>query len=684
MHLIRDLIMNNHFKNKSYIIILFLIASGLFANVFWTPPSEITSNNIDNKRSLKTSQHEISFIIINNDNWTGFAGEPWFHLGDGTENDPHRIENLTVNPNFMRSAIYIFNSDEHFIIQNCTILNAVFNFEWFSGIELGYAENGIIRNNTIYNSYRGIWCSYSQNLNITNNKVFNCTENGIRIDYSLDLEISDNEIYETDVYGLYIRFDCSNIHIIGNTIYNNTGGGYGAAIMFTGGSTYVNYDNYVYNNTLRGNVYGILISSYTNRTEVMYNEIFNSILTGMEIRNNCYDNYVFLNNLSNTHNALDDSSNNYWDNGTIGNFWHDYISSQGGYDLDDNGIGDIPYKIYNDWAQTTNTVNDTFPICDDGDDIPPTISIVSPGNDTFYSSSPSITVSIYDNGEIDSQWYKMLNTSETDTFSGTDFQIDPTIWTNQPEGVIIIRVFVNDTAGNSNSSDLQIIKDSIVPSIDIINPLDGTLFSEAPEIEVSIFDIHINETWYTVIGSGQNYPFSTSSFEMNSTLWSAQDEDAVIIRIYANDTAGNLEYADLTIVKDSLNPILTINSPLGGMQFGITPPTINITITELHLDKFWFRINDSSTLYFVTVSNGENVFAMESSIWDIIPEGHVKIDFFANDTLGKIGTISITIIKEIPDNPQEPPSIPGYGIFLLLISSLCSLSIANRINGRKK
>ena len=171
---------------------------------------------------------------------------------------------------------------------------------------------------------------------------------------------------------------------------------------------------------------------------------------------------------------------------------------------------------------------------------------------------------------------------------------------------------------------------------------------------------------------------------MNPTLWAAQDEDTVIIRVYANDTAGNSEFADLTAVKDSLNPMLTINSPLGGVQFGTTPPTINITITELHLDKFWFRINDSTTLYFVTVSNGENVFAMESTIWDIIPEGHVKIDFFANDTSGHVGTISITIIKDIADIPQEPPAIPGYGIFLLIISSLCCLGIANRIILKKE
>ncbi|MCJ7649313.1 MAG: right-handed parallel beta-helix repeat-containing protein [Candidatus Lokiarchaeota archaeon] len=641
----------------------------------------VSNDNINNRRTLKTSQYEISYIHIYYDNWSGYDGQPWFHLGDGTENDPHRIENVTINPNFIRTAIYIYISYEPFIIQNCTILNAQLDFVWFAGIELQEVENGKIRNNTIYNSYRGIYCSYAQNLNITNNRIYNCFSAGIRIDYSLDIEISNNEIYETDYNGLYIWYDCSNIHIIGNTIYNNTGG---AAIYFTGSSSYINHDNYVYNNTLRDCYYGILFIAYTNTTEVMYNEIFNNIGTGVDIRNNCYDNYFFLNNFSNTHNALDYTSFNYWDNGLIGNLWHDYISSQGGYDLDDDGIGDIPYKIYNNWDKTINTVNDSFPICDDGDNIVPIISIDSPMNDTIYNSPPTITVSIYDKGEIDSQWYEVLNTSETHTFSGTVFQIDVSIWNNQMEGVIAIRVFVNDTGGNSNSSDLQIIKDTIAPSVVINNPSDGTLFSEPPEILVSIFDIHINETWYTIIGSDQNYTFTTSSFELNALLWAAQDEGSVIIRIYANDTVGNIGFADLTVLKDSLNPLLTINSPLSGTQFGTTPPTINITITELHLDKFWFTINDSSALYFITASTGENVFAMESSIWDVIPEGHILITFFANDTLGKMGTISITIIKEIPEGPKEPPSIPGYDIFLLLIISLCSLVITNRIVHRKK
>ena len=51
------------------------------------------------------------------------------------------------------------------------------------------------------------------------------------------------------------------------------------------------------------------------------------------------------------------SSNNQWDNGTIGNYWADYP----GLDLNDNGIGDTPYII----SGTARSL-DNFPIWDDG------------------------------------------------------------------------------------------------------------------------------------------------------------------------------------------------------------------------------------------------------------------------------------------------------------------------------
>ncbi len=58
---------------------------------------------------------------------------------------------------------------------------------------------------------------------------------------------------------------------------------------------------------------------------------------------------------------MDNGTNIYWDNGSIGNVWSDYT----GRDKNDNGIGDTRYNI-------TGSANsqDRFPILDDGDEIP--------------------------------------------------------------------------------------------------------------------------------------------------------------------------------------------------------------------------------------------------------------------------------------------------------------------------
>ena len=698
--------MNNNLKKKFGLIILFLFITGFFTNFIWTQPSELLSNdNVNNRRILKISQNEISFIHISSDNWTGYNGQPWFHLGDGTKNNPHKIENVTINANYKDSAVYIYDSDQPFIIQNCTILNGKLSSD-HGGIICSYSSNGTIINNTIKNSYEGIFLNEITEFKVFNNSIFNCSDNGIlardstysdissntvyncinngiRIDYSNNLEIRDNNVFGNEWRGINIVYNCSNIKIRGNTILNHNSGS-AIGIMLSGTMDYPNLDNEIYNNTVKNSTnYGIYLGSYTNSTSIIHNNISENWV-GLRIHSTCFDNSVYLNNFSNnTYNAWDSTSFNSWDNESIGNLWDDYISAQGGYDLDDNGIGDIPYKIYDGPSQTINTVNDSLPICDDGDDTPPTISIVNPVNDTIYSSPPTITVSISDNGEIDSQWYKVLNTSEIDTCSGTEFQINTEIWNNQSEGLILIRVFVNDTGGNSDSTVLQVIKDTIVPSIDITSPSDGTLFSETPEIQVSIFDIHINETWYTILGSGENYIFETSSFTVHSSLWMNQAQGNFTVRVFANDSAGNLRYADLILNKDTINPFLMINSPLSGTEFGNTSPTINLTITEANLFQFWFTINDSSTLHFVAASSGENTFSIESSIWDLIPEGHVLITFFANDTLGQTGTISITIIKEIPEEPSEPPSIPGFNVLILLFFSLFSVIVLSRMQIKK-
>lgn len=52
-------------------------------------------------------------------------------------------------------------------------------------------------------------------------------------------------------------------------------------------------------------------------------------------------------------NAEDNGNLNVWDNGVIGNFWHDYVGTDG----NGNGIGDTPYNV----SGSSNS-KDNFPL----------------------------------------------------------------------------------------------------------------------------------------------------------------------------------------------------------------------------------------------------------------------------------------------------------------------------------
>jgi parallel beta-helix repeat protein len=300
-------------------------------------PSEI--------ESLKSSQWEEDYIFVNFDNWSGYIGEPWFHLGDGTANNPHRIENLTIDAKFLYTGVRIQLSEEPFIIRNCTIKNAP-NSE--VGIDLGYnTHNGTIINNTICDCEgQGIHCgSDSNKITILSNKVYNVST-GVRVDYSSFINITNNRIFDTTWSGITIWYDNYNITIYNNTIYNNQAGGAGMGIAF-----YRTFNNTVSNNIIKENNEGIYLTINSNESR------------GVCIESNCYNNEFYGNIIDNPdvyfQNALDNGNSTMWDNGIYGNYWDDYS----GTDINDDGIGDTVYLI-----EGTAGSQDNYPLWDDGFD----------------------------------------------------------------------------------------------------------------------------------------------------------------------------------------------------------------------------------------------------------------------------------------------------------------------------
>ncbi len=195
------------------------------------------------------------------------------------------------------------------------------------------ADNCTISDNTIENTYIGIWGSTPSSTTITKNTITGNIKDGIRLYGASQNTVSDNNITANAVSGLAIN-GYSNT-IINNTIQNNFRGiGLGASysIIF-GNNIQSNQEsgifldgsqNIIAQNSVSNNKYGVYVTQQL--TGPTGNKIF---------QNNFADNNI---------NAYDNSSGliEVWDNGSLsgGNFWSDYQSTP--YIINPNNMDHYP------------------------------------------------------------------------------------------------------------------------------------------------------------------------------------------------------------------------------------------------------------------------------------------------------------------------------------------------------
>ena len=123
-------------------------------------------------------------------NWSWAESQPWFGGGIGSEVNPYRIENITI-ANTDR-CIEIFNSEKHFILQNCKLYNSSQSI-WGMGIYLFNVSNGIIQNNNMSQLNFGIATQLCSNITIQNNNMS-------QLNYGIAGQICSN----ITIYGNYL------------------------------------------------------------------------------------------------------------------------------------------------------------------------------------------------------------------------------------------------------------------------------------------------------------------------------------------------------------------------------------------------------------------------------------------------------------------------------------------------
>ena len=311
--------------------------------------------------------------------------------------------------------------------------------------------------------------------------------------------------------------------------------------------------------------------------------------------------------------------------------------------------GQFTVEIYaNDSA---GNINNTFTLSLVKDTRSPDITINLPGNNTYWSAAPTINI-IANDPNLEYLWYNVSNQQEF-LQSGLGEPLRADIWSGLPQGQFTIEIYANDTAGRLNDTyTLELYKDTITPLINIISPGNNTQWDSAPTINVVATDTNLKYLWYNV-SNQQEFLVSGAGEVLRGDIWSGLPEGQFTVEIYANDSAGNINNTfTLLLVKDTIAPAITINSPINN-TFWAYAPIININAIDPNLAYIWYNISNNKE--FLSSGVGE---LLRADIWTGISEGQFTIEIYANDTVGRLNNTYTLVLTKDTIKPNVTIVIP--------------------------
>lgn len=278
-------------------------------------------------------------------------GEIFRVVSDSVTIDGLHIINVGTSYTSDYAAIRVVKSHD-FVIRNIVLEKLFF------GIFIEKSQHGEIYHNKIigdaldeYNSGNGIHLWYSKNILISKN-IVQGVRDGIYLEFADSIVVTENQSRDNLRYGLHFMF--SNHDVYSHNEFENNGAG--VAVMF---SKHISMHDNLFKDNWGTASFGLLLKEindleiednvFENNTIAIsveganrvnyFNNDFKSNGWAIKVRGACYANLFKGNNFLN--NSFDVSYNSRInDNLFEGNYWSKYS----GYDLDKNGVGDVPYR----------------------------------------------------------------------------------------------------------------------------------------------------------------------------------------------------------------------------------------------------------------------------------------------------------------------------------------------------
>jgi len=278
-----------------------------------------------------------------------------------------------------KSGILLIHTDS-VIVKNLTFRNVRTSYtNDYAAIKIINSSYCEIRNNKIFNSFFGIYCKHTSSCKILDNYVRGNAKNefssgnaihlwycdkmlienndvakhrdGIYFEFVKNSKITNNKSYQNIRYGLHFMFSDSNKYY--RNVFKSNGAG--VAVMYSsqidmrdndfifniGSSSYglllkEIYDSEISNNRFTKNTIGVYAES-VSRCNIHINKFERNGFAIKIFGSSTNNNFNYNNFFSNTFDISSDINTNK--NNFSKNYWDKYY----GYDLNHDGIGDVPY-----------------------------------------------------------------------------------------------------------------------------------------------------------------------------------------------------------------------------------------------------------------------------------------------------------------------------------------------------
>ncbi|GAH76705.1 unnamed protein product, partial [marine sediment metagenome] len=201
------------------------------------------------------------------------------------------------------------------------------------------------------------------------------------------------------------------------------------------------------------------------------------------------------------------------------------------------GLGNGTYNFYAWINDSSGNFNSTSTRTVTVDIIYPTVSIVYPQN-TDYTVNVSQLNYTYTETNPNKCWW-----SNSSGAWNSSPQTCGTNWTDliSIEGPNTWTVYMNDTAGNENSTSVTFNKDTAYPAVTINSPLNQTYDTNSITFNVTATDgSDVDNCWYSLTAGSYNY----SMTETNPPEWdntnASMTQGSHTVNFYCNDSYNNL------------------------------------------------------------------------------------------------------------------------------------------------